>query len=129
MVAHYGAKEEVAMTTVLPTYINVNVNGIPALRSLSVNVSATQVSFDFKNHRNIGRPFRGLLVLNIAQAIPEGTTTTLPVVLTSDGNNPQPLTTFNGEAVTVANIPGVGIYLAWYEAQTNTLQLLTGVIA
>lgn len=117
------------MSTIVPTYINVNVNGIPALRSLSVNVSATQVAIDFRNHRSIGGPFRGLLVLNIAQSIPEGTTTTLPVVLTSDGNNPQPLTTFNGEAVTVANIPGAGIYLAWYEAQTNTLQLLTGVIA
>jgi len=50
----------------LPAYINVNVNGIPAIKSLSVNVSTTQVAFDFNNHRNIGRPFRGLIVVNLA---------------------------------------------------------------
>ena len=111
---------------ILPAYINVNREGIPALRSLSVAVTTTQVSFDFNNHRNVGAPFRGLLILNLAQAIPTGTTPTLPVVLTSDGGNAQPLTTFNGTAVTVADIAGTGIYLAWYESQTNTLQLITG---
>ncbi len=113
---------------ILPAYINVNREGIPALRSLSVAVTTTQVSFDFNNHRNVGAPFRGLLILNLAQAIPTGTTPTLPVVLTSDGGNAQPLTTFNGTAVTVADIAGTGIYLAWYESQTNTLQLLTGAL-
>jgi len=50
----------------LPAYINVNINGIPAIKSLSVNVSTTQVAFDFNNHRNVGRPFRGLIVVNLA---------------------------------------------------------------
>lgn len=113
---------------ILPAYINVNRSGIPALRSLSVAVTATQVSFDFNNHRNIGAPFRGLLVINLAQAIPTGTTETLPIVFTSDGGNAQPLTTFNGDPVTVAEIAGTGIYLAWYESQTDTLQLLTGAL-
>lgn len=114
---------------ILPAYINVNRAGIPALRSLSVAVTASQVSFDFNNHRNVGAPFRGLLILNLAQAVPTGTTGTLPIVLTSDGGNAQPLTTFNGDAVTVADIPGTGVYLAWYESQTNTLQLLTGALS
>lgn len=113
---------------ILPAYINVNRSGIPALRSLSVAVTATQVSFDFNNHRNVGAPFRGLLVINLAQAIPTGTTATLPIVFTSDGGNAQPLTTFNGDPVTVAEIAGTGIYLAWYESQTDTLQLLTGAL-
>lgn len=113
---------------ILPAYINVNRSGIPALRSLSVAVTATQVSFDFNNHRNVGAPFRGLLVINLAQAIPAGTTETLPIVFTSDGGNAQPLTTFNGDPVTVAEIAGTGIYLAWYESQTDTLQLLTGAL-
>lgn len=47
----------------LPTYINVNRGGIPAISSLSVNVTTTEVQFDFNNHRNIGAPFRGLLTL------------------------------------------------------------------
>ena len=35
----------------------------------------------------------------------------------------------NGDPVTVADIPGTGIYLFWYESQTDSLQLLTGNIA
>lgn len=108
----------------LPAYINVNVGGIPALRSLSVNVGTADVKIAFNNHRNIGRPFRGIMVINIAQAIPAGTTDTLPIVFTSDGGNDVNLTTYNGENATVADIPGTGIYLCWYESQTNTLQLI-----
>lgn len=123
-----GLRKEAVMSTLLPTYINVNVNGIPALRSLSVTVTATDVRFDFNNHRNVGSPFRGLIVINLAQAIPTGTTATLPVLFTSDGGNTQALTTLNGEAVTVADITGTGIYLVWFENSTSTLQLLTGVV-
>ena len=108
----------------LPAYINVNVGGIPAIRSLSVNVSTTDVKIAFNNHRNIGRPFRGIMIVNIAQPIPAGTTDTLPIVFTSDSGNDVNLTTYNGDNVTVADIPGTGIYLCWYESQTNTLQLL-----
>lgn len=116
------------MSTLLPAFINVNVNGIPALRSLSVTVTATEVRFDFNNHRNVGSPYRGLIIINLAQAIPTGTTATLPIVFTSDGGNTQPLTTYNGEAVTVADITGTGIYLVWFENATSTLQLLTGIV-
>lgn len=57
----------------LPFNINVNVNGIPCLRSTSVNVTATDVRFDFNSHRNIGRPFVGIVVVQLAQTIPTGT--------------------------------------------------------
>ena len=99
----------------LPTYINVNRGGIPAISSLSVNVTTTEVQFDFNNHRNIGAPFRGLLIVRLNQA----TGTTLPIVFTSGG--PQRLT---GADITVAQISGTGIYLCWFE---HTLQLLTGI--
>lgn len=112
----------------LPAYINVNQSGIPALRSLSVTVGTADVRFDFNNHRNVGRPFRGLLIVNLAQLIPTGTTDTLPVVFTSGGGSVAEVTTFNGDPVTVADLPGTGIYLFWYESQTDSLQLLTGLI-
>jgi hypothetical protein len=70
-----------------------------------------------------------LLIINIAQVIPTGTTATLPIIFTSDGGAVTELTTFNGDPVTVADIPGTGIYLCWYESQTDSLQLLTGNIA
>lgn len=111
----------------LPTYINVNVNGIPAIRSLSVNVTATEVQFDFNNHINIGKPFRGLIIINLAQAIPTGTTGTLPIVFTSGNSNPKELTTYDGVAVTAADYSGTGIYLVWYESQTSTLQLIGNI--
>lgn len=113
----------------LPAYINVNQSGIPTLRSLSVSVGTTDVRFDFNNHRNVGRPFRGLLIVNLAQIIPAGTTDTLPIVFTSGGGNVASVTTFNGDPVTVADIPGTGIYIFWYESQTDSLQLLTGTLS
>lgn len=116
------------MSTLLPLYINVNRNGIPALRSLSVSVTATDVRFDFNNHTNVGSPYRGLLIINLAQAIPSGSTTTLPILFTSEGDNMQPLTKLNGAEVTVADITGTGVFLVWYDHSTSTLQLLTGVV-
>lgn len=90
----------------LPTYINVNRGGIPAISSLSVTVTANEVQFDFNNHRNIGAPFRGLLIVRLNQAIPAGTTTTLPIVFTSGGGgNAQKLTGYNGADITVSQIP------------------------
>lgn len=121
-VTHYGVKKGGSM--ILPAYINVNSGGIPTLRSLSVNVTTSKVQYDFNNHRNVGRPYRGLLIINLAQAIPTGTTTTLPVVFTTAGNNEQALTKLNGVPATVEDITGTGIYLVWYESQTNTLQLI-----
>ena len=112
----------------LPRNINVNVNGIPALRSTSVNVSTTEVRFDFNSHRNVGRPFVGIIAVQLAQAIPAGTTTTLPVTFTTEGGNAANLTTFDGENVTVADVAGTGIYLVWVDTQSGTVQLLTGIV-
>lgn len=113
---------------ILPAYINVNQGGIPTLSSTGVTVSTTNVQYDFNSHRNIGRPFRGLVIVRLAQAAPTGTTATLPVVFTSGGGNPTPLIGYNGDAITFADLPGTGIYICWYESQTNTLQLLTGIV-
>lgn len=112
---------------ILPTYISVNQNGIPTVRSLSVTVTATEVQFDFNNHPNIGRPFRGLIVVNLAQAIPSGTTATLPIVFTSENGSSHNLMLSKDTQATVANVSGNKIYLVWFESQTNTLQLVTGI--
>lgn len=108
----------------LPAYINVNQNGIPAIRSLSVSVTSTAVQFDFNNHRNVGSPFRGLVIVNLAQAIPSGTDDDLPIVFTSEGGNAHTLMDHNDEPITVDDIEGTGIYLVWVENSTSTLQLI-----
>jgi hypothetical protein len=112
----------------LPFNINVNVNGIPCLRSTAVNVTATDVRFDFNSHTNVGRPFVGLIVVQLAQAIPTGTTGTLPVLFTTEGGNPANLTTVAGANVTAADITGTGVYLVWVDSQSGVVQLLTGVV-
>jgi hypothetical protein len=112
----------------LPFNINVNVGGIPCLRSTAVTVSTTEVRFDFNAHRNVGRPFVGLVVVQLAQAIPAGTTTTLPIVFTTEGGNPANLTTYNGDNVTVADVAGTGVYLVFVDTQSGLVQLLTGTV-
>lgn len=116
------------MSMIVPRYLNTNINGIPAISSNSVTVGTASVSFDFYNHRNIGAPYRGIIVVRLNQAIPTGTTDTLEINFTSNGGNAKTLTKFNGEVVTVADIAGTGIYLVWYEDTSDTLQLLTGII-
>ena len=112
----------------LPFNINVNVNGIPCLKSTAVSVSTTDVRFDFNSHQNVGRHFVGLVVVQLAQAIPAGTTATLPVLFTTEGGNAANLTTYNGESVTVADVAGTGIYLVWVDSQSGVVQLLTGIV-
>lgn len=112
----------------LPFNINVNVNGIPCLRSTSVTVGANDVRFDFNSHQNVGRPYVGLVIVQLAQPIPTGTTTTLPIVFTTGGGNPATLTTYNGTDVTVADIAGTGVFLVWVDTQTGVVQLLTGTV-
>lgn len=113
----------------LPFNINVNVGGIPALRSIAVTASATEVRYDFNSHRNVGRPFVGIIAVQLAQPVPTGAATTLPIVFTTGGGNPANLTTFDGANVTVADIPGTGIYLVWVDTQSGTVQLLTGALS
>lgn len=115
-------------TQVLPTRINVNQLGIPTISSNGVSVSTTQVAFDFNNHPTVGQPFRGLVIVRLNQAIPDGTTTTLPIVFTTDSSNAVNLVGFDGENVTVADIPGTGIYLIFVDSQSNSVQLLTGIV-
>lgn len=112
----------------LPLNINVNRGGIPALRSNSVTVNAEDVRFDFNSRPNVGSPFVGIIAVQLAQAIPTGTTSTLPILFTTEGGNAANITKFNGENVTVADIAGTGIFLVWVNMQSGGGQLLTGVV-
>lgn len=121
-------KNQIMATQVLPTRINVNQLGIPTVSSNNVTVGTTQVAFDFNNHPTIGQPFRGLVIVRLNQPIPAGSTTTLPIVFTSDNTNTVNLVGFNGDNITVADIPGTGIYLIFVDSQSNTVNLITGIV-
>ena len=107
-------------------YVNVttNVNGIPYLRTNGVAVSKESVDFSL-GFRRI--PAVGYITVNIADAIPTGTTTTLPIRLTLNGNT-RNLTSFGGENVTVADITGTGVVTIFYDWYNGTLQLVSSVV-
>lgn len=101
-----------------------NTNIPVALRSISVNVTATDVQFVFRNRPNFGRPYFGGLYAFLAQAIPTGTTATLPIIFTSDGGNPTPVVGIDDIPITVAEITGTGVYHLFYDQSAGRLQLI-----
>ena len=100
----------------------VNINGIPTLEARRITVTDTSVDFLFRPDfdRN---PFRGLLLIYLSEEIPEGTTTTLPIRFTMSGQTSN-VTVAGGDNLTVADLPGVGVYLVYYDRFTDTLQLI-----
>lgn len=105
----------------------VNISGIPTIQSQSVTVSETSVDFKFRPDWD-SRPFRGLILVYLSEAIPEGTTTTLPIRFSMAGTTSN--VTLPGAAnFTAADFPGVGVYLLYYDRLADTLQLLNIISA
>ena len=101
--------------------INTNANGTPYLRTSQVTVGTESVDFAL-GFRRI--PPVGYLTVNIADAIPTGTTGTLPVRFTLNGNT-RALTFFGGTSVTVADLAGTGIVTIFYDWYNGILQLVS----
>ena len=99
-----------------------NINGLPTIKTQTVTVSDTAVTFKFAPDFD-GRPFRGLILVYISEAIPTGTTTTLPIQFSMAGTTSN-VTVAGGATVTVADLPGVGIYLVYFDRWADTLQLI-----
>ena len=103
-------------------YQYINISGIPTIKTQTVVVSDTAVTYKFAPDFD-GRPFRGLILVYISEAIPTGTTTTLPVQFSMAGTTSN-VTVAGGATVTVADLPGVGIYLVYFDRWADTLQLI-----
>lgn len=102
-------------------YQYININGIPTIETRNVTVTDTAVNFGFRSD-SANKPFRGLLLVYVSEAVPEGTTTTLPVTFTMSGNTTN-LTQIGGTNITIADLP-IGIYLIYYDKYANVLQLI-----
>lgn len=98
-----------------------NNNGVPYLRTNGVTVGTDTVDFAL-GFRKI--PLVGYLTVNVADAIPDGTTGTLPVRFTLNGNT-RNLTFFGGTNVTAADLAGTGIITLFYDFFSGTLQLVS----
>jgi len=101
----------------------VNLNGIPTIEVRRISVTDTAVDFQFRPDFD-GTPFRGLLLVYAPDAIPTGTTVTLPIRFSMAGNT-QVLTVAGGAEVTVADWEGIGVYLVYYDRYANILQLIS----
>jgi len=100
--------------------VNTN-NSIPYLRTTSVSVTADTVDFAL-GFRRI--PTVGYLTINIADVIPAGTTGTLPVRLTLNGNT-RNLTYFGGDNVTAADLTGTGVITVFYDWYNGIVQMIS----
>ena len=100
--------------------VNTN-DSIPYLRTQSVSVGTDTVDFalGFRRIQPVG-----YLTVNIADAIPEGTTGTLPVRLTLNGTS-RNLTFFGGTSVTAADLTGTGVITVFHDFFSGTVQLVS----
>lgn len=103
-------------------YILANTQGIPRLKATGVTVTTTEVRFSFQNHRFLNYPFVGKLLFKLP-AIPAGTTETLPVVFSTNGNNQAAVNYDTGEPLTVADVARAGVYDAIYDSEDSILYI------
>lgn len=101
--------------------VTTNVNGVPYLSTTNVTVTDESVSFALGFHRI--QPV-GYFTIRITDAIPTGTTGTLPVNLTLNGTS-RALTLFNGTPVTAADLTGTGAILVFNDRFNGILQLMS----
>ena len=105
--------------------ITTNVTGVPYLSTTNVTVTDTAVDFAL-GFRRIDPV--GYFTVRITDAIPEGTTGTLPVTLTLNGTS-RALTAFNGAPVTAADITGTGVITVFNDRFNGILQITSALVA
>lgn len=99
-----------------------NFNTIPSIR---VTVGTENVTIEIPNHAFYRRNYVGSFFLNLREAIPAGTTATLPILIGANGDT-RPLMEYEGTPATVANFAGAGIYGIHYNKYTNELYIVNG---
>ncbi len=105
--------------------ITTNVSGVPYLSTKNVTVTDTAVDFalGFRRIQPIG-----YITVRIANAVPDGTTGTLPVNITLNGVT-RALTFFDGTPVTAADITGTGIITVFNDRFNGILQITSALVA
>ena len=101
--------------------VTTNVNGVPYLSTNGITVTeeSVDIALGFRRIPKVGE-----VVIRIAAAIPDGTTGTLPVRFTLNGNT-RVLTFFGGTPVTAADLVGAGVIEVWYDWFNGIFQLLS----
>lgn len=114
-------KGGVMMGINVPNQVPFANGNFPYLEVTNITVGTTAVDLAM-GYRRV--PATGILLIRIPQTIPAGTTETLPVTLTLNGNTRQ-LTFFGGGNVTVADVAGTGVLQVFNDKFNGILQLLS----
>lgn len=105
--------------------ITTNAGGIAYLPSTNTTVGteSVDIALGFRRIQPVG-----YFTVRLTDAIPTGTTATLPVTLTLNGTT-RALTLFDGTPVTVAElIGGTGVFLVFNNRFDGILQLMSRTI-
>lgn len=102
-----------------------NMGGIAYIATTNTTVGTAAVDFALGYLRRPLPPV-GYITVRITDAIPTGTTATLPITITANGNT-RALTNADGTAVTVADLPGTGVFLVFNDKFNSILQLMSPV--
>lgn len=105
-----------------PTLGRNNFNTIP---SAKVTVGTENVTIELPDHALYRRNYVGGFFLDLREAIPTGTTATLPILIGVNGDT-RPLMEYAGKSATVENFVGAGIYEIHYNRYTNQLYIVNG---
>ena len=107
--------------------ITTNAGGVPYLSTTNVTVGTETVDLALGWRQRPLAPV-GYFTVRVANVIPEGTTTTLPVTLSLNGVT-RALTLYDGTAVTVADlIGGTGVFLVFNDRFNSVLQLMSRTV-
>ncbi|MBQ3689370.1 MAG: hypothetical protein II937_05810 [Bacteroidales bacterium] len=99
-----------------------NSRGIPYFTTQNITVGTTAVDFALGLFR--GLPPAGYITIRIANPIPTGTTTTLPVTFTLNGLA-RNVTLLDGSNATVADITGANIITLFNDRENGILQIIS----
>ena len=100
-----------------------NRRGIPLIESTNVTADTTNVIITLPNRVFRGLNDKGLALFKLNQSIPEASNT-LPIVFSSNDFT-QPLTNIGGTEITGETVIAPGVYLLYYDKNSNIMQLLT----
>lgn len=99
-----------------------NRNGFPCIESTAATLTTTGLTYAFNRHPYVNNYFYGGLFIKLT-GTPTAPTTAVPVYFLTQGSNTTEVLDKNGAAITTATIAD-GIYIAFYDRDTNKLQLL-----
>lgn len=102
--------------------VTTNAGGIPYIQSTNTTVGteSVDIALGFRRIQPVG-----YFTVRLSDAIPTGTTATLPITLTLNGTS-RALTLFDGTPVTVAElIGGTGVFTVFNDRFSGILQLMS----